>query len=221
MMFHSHCPAVFLFDAFATVVYNINRVPTTILVNKSQYDLVFNFAPSYSHFKPFVYHVYPYVRDYVANKLMPRSQPCIFLGYSSSNRGFWCYNLIFARFFITRHAQFDEHQFPFSSTVTQNDISKLEISSFLEVEPPLLILPQSTSDSPSQPASSPFPCTFCPDTSDKPSSSFVKPPAPPDQQSQPAPPSSSSHPMMTRARAGIFKPCIVLTLPPHLFYQLI
>lgn len=99
-------------------------------------------------------------------------------------------------------AQFDEHQFPFSGIITHNDISTLEISSFLDIAPTSAVLPKSAPEA--LPASLPPPCTLCPDTSDDSKSPPVEPYTPSIPCALPTP--STSHPMMTHARAGIFKP---------------
>lgn len=131
------------------------------------------------------------------------------MGYSTSHKGFWCYNPSIACIFITRHAQFDEAHFPFSRSDAENNVSILEISTFLEVAPPVPITQPSSHVPPSQSIRN-SPCTLCLDTTYDPKPSVIEPSAPPInppmQQQQPALPSLSLHSMMTRARAGIFKP---------------
>lgn len=133
MMFHANVPALFWFDAFATVTYVINRIPTPILDNKSPFELLYQALPNYENFKPFGCRVFPYLRDYAPNKLAPRSRPCIFMGYSGSRKGFRCYDPETSRVFITRHATFDELNFPFSgSSSTRSSIASHDITSFNE-----------------------------------------------------------------------------------------
>lgn len=59
------------FDAFATAVYLINHLPSSFLEKKSPYKMLFNCAPNYAIFKPLGCRVFPYLRDYAANKLSP------------------------------------------------------------------------------------------------------------------------------------------------------
>lgn len=68
----------------------INRLPSTVLLNKSPFELLFVSSPNYKNFKSFGYRVYPFLRDYDEHKLAPRSHPCIFLRYSSLHKGFHC-----------------------------------------------------------------------------------------------------------------------------------
>lgn len=116
MSFHAHVPAVYWFDAFATAVFVINRLPTPLLSDKSPFEVLFGVVPNYANFKPFGCRVYPFLRDYAAHKLDLRSRPCIFLGYSSSHKGFRCLDLGSSQIFISRHARFDELFFPLSSS---------------------------------------------------------------------------------------------------------
>lgn len=90
MLFHAHAPASLWFDAFATAVYAINRLPSAVLSNKSPFELLYGSAPNYANFKPFGCRVFPFLRDYADHKLAPRSRPCIFIGYSSLHKGYRC-----------------------------------------------------------------------------------------------------------------------------------
>lgn len=203
-----------------TVVYVINRIPSSILENKSPFEVAYGSAPNYANFKPFGCRVYPYLRDYSPHKLAPHSRPCIFLGYSSSYKGFRCYDPDSSKIYVSRHAQFDEQNFPFSGIVSQLTVDKLDVSSFLDTafdrgfqqhspQPPLhASMPDSNSH---------MPCRSCLDHDNElvpvtPSHPHIEltPPAsgPPSPLVEVAPPAAPqpSHPMVTRAKAGIFKP---------------
>lgn len=132
MMFHAHAPASLWFDAFTTAVFVINRIPTSILHDKSPFELLFGYAPNYVNFKLFGCRVYSYLRDYSGHKLVPRSYSCIFLGYISLHKSFYCLDPDTSRVYITRHAQFDELQFPFFGTPSSREPTSLDLSNFLE-----------------------------------------------------------------------------------------
>ncbi|CAN0920957.1 Retrovirus-related Pol polyprotein from transposon RE2 [Linum grandiflorum] len=51
----------------------------------------------------------------MSNKMDFRSLPCIFLGYSSSHKGYLCYHQPTSRLYISRHVIFDEDTFPYQS----------------------------------------------------------------------------------------------------------
>ena len=84
LLHYAQLPSQFWSHAFQAATYLINRLPTTILNNKSPYDMLFNVAPTYSKLKPFGCLCYPWLRPYNTSKLQSRSASCIFLGYSSS-----------------------------------------------------------------------------------------------------------------------------------------
>ena len=88
LLFHSHTSHRFWVDAFSTVAYIINRLPVPLLGGKSPFELPYGSFPNYENFHPFRCCVYPCLCDYMPNKFSPRSIPCIFLGYSSSYKGF-------------------------------------------------------------------------------------------------------------------------------------
>ncbi|KAM0033618.1 putative RNA-directed DNA polymerase [Helianthus debilis subsp. tardiflorus] len=130
MMFNSHAPANLWVDAFTSATYIINRLPTPILENKSPFEVLFTQPPSYAHFRIFRCRFFPYLRDYTKHKLLPRSAPCIFIGYSPKHKGYRCLEPTTSRIYITRHAKFDEENFPFSGIVTKTDEASLLLSNF-------------------------------------------------------------------------------------------
>lgn len=226
MLFNSHAPSSFWLDAFSAAVYTINRLPTMVLDNKSPFEELFGQIPDYANFHPFGCRVYPYLRDYSANKLAPRSIPCIFMGYSSQHKGFRCLDSAISRVYISRHAKFDESCFPFARNQTTISPASLEFSAYTDAGPvPRLSAPSSIPETEPQPSSTTTctePCSICiePDSSRskqdpsqpatptnnastaiEPTSSEINIENPPTNKNE-----SARHHMTTRARAGIFKP---------------
>jgi hypothetical protein len=58
------------------------------------------------------------LRPYTTRKLEFRSQPCVFLGYSSFHKSFKCLDRKTGRIYIFRDVLFDENIFPFSTDST-------------------------------------------------------------------------------------------------------
>uniref|UniRef100_A0A2N9HKD0 Uncharacterized protein n=1 Tax=Fagus sylvatica TaxID=28930 RepID=A0A2N9HKD0_FAGSY len=199
-----------------TAAYIINRLPTPLLRGKSPFELLYGSSPNYENFHPFGCRVYPCLCNYMTNKFSLRSIPCIFMGYSSSHKGFRCLDPTTSRIYITRHAQFDEHHFPFHHTSQAQPISSLQISNFLE---PSLSHTDMSPPSPAPhsqhiPQSESNPCIICTD----PVNEFVQAPISyagpslshsnsstaflePVTEAPTSAASSSSHPMLTRAKA--------------------
>ena len=132
LLFHSHLSPRFWVDAFSTASYIINRLPTPLLGGKSPFELLYGYTPHYDNFHPFGCRVYPYLRDYIPNKLSPCSIPCIFLGYSPAHKGFRCLDPATTKLYITRHDQFDETHFPTIPTSQAQLLFFIPISNFFQ-----------------------------------------------------------------------------------------
>jgi hypothetical protein len=76
------------------------------------YTLVFSKAPDYSQLRVFGCACYPLLRLYNRHKLEFRSKKCIFLGYSSNQKGYRCLDHSSHRVYISKHVVFDENVFP-------------------------------------------------------------------------------------------------------------
>nr|GEU94858.1 ribonuclease H-like domain-containing protein [Tanacetum cinerariifolium] len=171
-----------------------------------------------------------------ACQLEPRFTPCIFLGYPANNRDYWCLDLASNKIIISRHVLFDEDVFLFANVMSSNKPTY----DFL------LPLLQTTTNVPN---TEPFvqhvdeqknPNTPHPTT---PPTGSPQPDTPPSHSSTPIPTLAQTqsheqtvnshtlilinnssqtmltHPMVTRAKAGILKPlesmnCHVITTSP-------
>ncbi|KAG8483654.1 hypothetical protein CXB51_023307 [Gossypium anomalum] len=222
MLAHASMPLSCWTDAFGCAVYLINRLPSSPLGSLSPYEKLFHVKPNYSFLRVFGCLCFPSLRCFNSHKLQFRSSPCIFLGYSSSHHGYRCQDK-YGRIFISRHVMFHESTFPFKdfSSSAQSPVATSPSSTKLLVlpstTPPILSSvvsrPQvDTSSSPplttsfnARQSASPTPIT----NSSNPSSSM-----PINSLSQPTHPLSAplnSHAMVTRSKAGIFKPKAFLT----------
>jgi len=167
-----------------------------------------------------------------------------------SHRGFTCFDPSTQRIYITRHARFDELNFPFPNTSSSCDPTSLITSSFNELA--YTVIPTAKQqNSPSSfiapSISSCVPCTtdladdFVQHLSSEPTATRVSPdeivasPAiieatstaslPSDQPALPSGASTNLHLMITRAKAGVFKPkhpsYATTLMPSSLVYALI
>ncbi|WVY94394.1 hypothetical protein V8G54_033482, partial [Vigna mungo] len=59
---------------------------------------------------------FPWLVPYTTSKLLPKSQPCVFLGYSPTQSAYICYNPSSQKYYTSRHVQFVETVFPYSSS---------------------------------------------------------------------------------------------------------
>uniref|UniRef100_A0A2N9IIX6 Integrase catalytic domain-containing protein n=1 Tax=Fagus sylvatica TaxID=28930 RepID=A0A2N9IIX6_FAGSY len=174
LMFHSFMPKPYWLEAFSTVAYLINRLPTPVLNSTSPYEVLFNTRPDYSHLHTFRCACYPYLEPYKHDKLSPKSILCVFLGYSTHSKGYRCLDHKTSIIYTSCHVVFDESTFPFTSMVSTSPTlathhqwvnlpipsQKLQPSPISSPSPSLSPSPQPSTSPPSislpQPNSSPL-----------------------------------------------------------------
>ena len=115
LMYHSSMPLTYWFEALATAVFLINRMPSLSLHHKSPFQLLFHALPDYEFFKVFGCQCFPWLRPYIDHKLQPRSLPCVFLGYHPFTKGYLCLDPSTGKIFLSRHVLFNESCFPFAT----------------------------------------------------------------------------------------------------------
>lgn len=115
-------PYQFWEEAFTTVCYIINRIPTPILNNHSPFEVLFHKKPPYNFFHVFGCACWPCLRQYNNHKLEYRSKTCIFIGYSSCHRGYKCLDVSSGRVYVSKHV-FNEHFFPYLTLSNMNSSS--------------------------------------------------------------------------------------------------
>ncbi|KAI5328775.1 hypothetical protein L3X38_028172 [Prunus dulcis] len=115
LLHQASLPLTYWSYAFKTAAYLINRMPTPLLHNLSPFTQLFDEQPNYSRLRTFGCLCFPWLRPYNSNKLLPRSRPCLFLGYSPNQSAFQCLDLSSNKLFISRHVQFDESTFPLAN----------------------------------------------------------------------------------------------------------
>ena len=163
---------------------------------------------------------FPLLRPYNNHKLDFRSHECLFLGYSTSYKGYKCLSP-FGRNYISKDVIFNESKFPYADLFKSPSLSQ---SVSVSVQPPSVSV-QSDSDLPqsdfvqlSNSVQSDLPQSvsvqsFNPEQTDQPtvyntvlssnsesSSSTTNSPSPPRP--------SNIHPMQTRSKSGIHLPRI-------------
>lgn len=99
--------------SFATSIVLINRLPIETLNLKSPWEVLFDTTPTYTSFKIFGCSCYPLLRPYNKHKLDLRSKECVFLGYASHSKGYFCLDTSNNKLLISRNVVFDENTFPF------------------------------------------------------------------------------------------------------------
>ncbi|PKU61453.1 Retrovirus-related Pol polyprotein from transposon TNT 1-94 [Dendrobium catenatum] len=210
----SHVPNTFWAEALSTANYLINRLPSKSINLDTPFRRLHGRSPNYSFLRKFGCLCFPWLRPYAPNKLSPRSQECILLGYSTSHKGYKCYNLHTHKIHISRHVEFHEHIFPYKniksqsqepSPTTPTHISPYLLTPVSTVTPPVhrqtdLTAPSLTTQR--LPPSSPTPAPIIP-TAPHTSTPHALLPVIPRQ---------PSHHMTTRLKSGITKPKHIFSL---------
>ncbi|KAB2614533.1 hypothetical protein D8674_039240 [Pyrus ussuriensis x Pyrus communis] len=88
--------------------YLINRLPSRVLGFKSPMEIVKNRKLDLSHLKVFGCICFVHVQSLHRDKLDPRATKCIFLGYSSTKKGYKCYNPQLKRLIVSKDVRFHE-----------------------------------------------------------------------------------------------------------------
>jgi len=113
--FQGYIPLRFWGHCILTAAYIINRLPSAVLGGKSPYELFFGMKPTLSHLRTFGCLCYGSALPRV-DKFASRAVPSVFMGYSTTTKGYILFDLTRAKFYINRDVTFREHVFPFKSS---------------------------------------------------------------------------------------------------------
>ena len=84
------------------------------LILKPHTTLFFKRVPNYKALRVFGCACFPCLRPYNQSKLQPRSEECLFLGYSGNHKGYKCLSKQ-GKIYISKDVIFNETHFPFLS----------------------------------------------------------------------------------------------------------
>jgi hypothetical protein len=115
LLAHASMPIKFWDEAFVTAAYLINWLLTRVIDNLCPLERLFKAPPNYNMLRIFGCACWPHLRPYNKHKLSFRSKGCVFLGYSSSHKGYKRLDMDSGRVYISRDVVFDESKFPFAT----------------------------------------------------------------------------------------------------------
>lgn len=212
-------PASFWAQALATATHLLNLWTCQTTSIRTPFELLLGTPPSYDSLRVFGCLCYPNQASTIPHKLSAYSTLCVLLGYPADHRGYRCLNLRTRRVITSRHIVFDESQFPFQSSSLQPRTTTAGCATVTELDSPILIR-QPAAHAPQLDAQheQPAPSIAMPGTNHS-SPSTVAPASPMLPEPTPssgaaviallphAPPAPNApHPMITRDRAGVYKP---------------
>ncbi|KAL1215287.1 Retrovirus-related Pol polyprotein from transposon RE1 [Cardamine amara subsp. amara] len=110
MMFHKNMPRRFWGDAVMTACYLINRTLTKVLNDISPYEVLNKTKPHMDHLRVFGCVCFVLVPGDQRNKLDAKSTRSVFIGYSTTQKGYRCYDPSTKRIMTSRDVKFLEDQ---------------------------------------------------------------------------------------------------------------
>ena len=103
--------------ALLTATFLINLLPTFVLNFVSPWFKLYSASPDLSQLRIFSCACYPHLRPYSSHKLDHGTKECIFIGYSTSSKGYLCFDPSFRHIYTSRHVLFNEAKFPSSTPI--------------------------------------------------------------------------------------------------------
>lgn len=100
-------------ECILTATYIIYRLPSSVLLGKSPYEMIYKKTPSLSNLRVFGCLYFATVLHNL-DKFKPRSQKCVFIGYANSQKGYKLYSLETKTVIYSRDVKFYENVFPFT-----------------------------------------------------------------------------------------------------------
>ena len=137
LLAQANMPLSYWDEAFNTACFLINRLPSLTIQQDTPVHKLFGKNPDYTMLKVFGCACWPNLRPYNTKKLSFRTTRCVFLGYSSSHKGYKCLDRSTKRVYISRDVIFDENVFPFeelnskSPTQTNNSHQTALLPAFI------------------------------------------------------------------------------------------
>ena len=113
--FQKKVPKSFWGEAVLTAAHLINRLPSRVLGFKSPMDILSTFYPNLHTTNNLVLWIFGcvafvHVHNQNRGKLDPRALKCVFLGYSSTHKGYKCYHPPSKRFYVSVDVTFHEQE---------------------------------------------------------------------------------------------------------------
>jgi len=110
-------PSEFWGEVVLTTVSLINTIPSFHILGFSLFKKLYGYAPDYSFFRVFYctcFIPHPYVKH---SKSSFRYVICVFLGYGKGKKGYYCFDPITQKLYVSCHVVFHEH-IPFFSILS-------------------------------------------------------------------------------------------------------
>jgi hypothetical protein len=119
LLIGSNVPSYLWGEALSSAVYLINRVPSSVLNFKKPIDVLSNHYTlnSVNNLPPHIFGcvIYVHLHPHQRTKLESRAMKCVFVGYSTNQKGYKAYNPSLKKYFVSMDVTFHEHELFFLS----------------------------------------------------------------------------------------------------------
>jgi transposase InsO family protein len=125
-LFQNNVPKHFWGEAVLTATHIINRLPTKVLDFKSPMQILSQFFPNYPISNGLIPRIFGcvafvHIHSPNRNKLDPRAQRCVFIGYSSTQKGYKCYHPPTRKVYVSADVTFVEQDSYFQNTYSSQE----------------------------------------------------------------------------------------------------
>lgn len=114
LRFQAGLPKSFWGDCVLTAAYLTNRLPTPLLHNKTTFEILQKYSPTYTTLRVFGCLAFAHNNSPHSDKLNPRGIPCAFIGYPATQKGYRLLNLFTHEVFVSRDIKWYEHILPYT-----------------------------------------------------------------------------------------------------------
>ena len=131
LLFEQNVPKHYWGEAILTSAYVINRMPSRVLEFQSPLETLSQFFPdirSSFNLTPRVFGCtsFVHVHNHNRGKLDPRALKCVFVGYSTTQKGYKCYHPHTRKLYVTSDVTFVENKPYFSTPSIQGELPTFE-----------------------------------------------------------------------------------------------
>lgn len=99
LRFQSHLPIYFWGECVLAASHLINRTPSSVLQNKTPYEVLFNIVPTFDELRVFGSLCYAHNQQAKSDIFASQSRKCVFIGYPYGKKGWRLYDLENKSFF--------------------------------------------------------------------------------------------------------------------------
>ena len=134
LFFQANLPITYWGESLLCATYLINRMPLSVLKNKSPYELLHQSPPVLDHIRTFGCLCYVSTSKVHRSKFDPRSDACVFIGYPLTQKGYKVLNLKNQKTYVSRDVVFHERHFPYHYNQSKSSSSTKPFQFFLLAE---------------------------------------------------------------------------------------